>query len=121
MGLTIAAWAANYPAHWSSLVVAKDGYGDVASCNVFGSNVFNNFIGLGLPWLLYSMAYGGNAYVALEDDGVLLSLYFLMLIILVQYVMVACCNFVLKAWMVPVMFIEYFVYIGYLCYFALTL
>jgi Ca2+/Na+ antiporter len=35
----------------SSILVAKNGQGDMAVANVLGSNVFNIFMGLGLPWL----------------------------------------------------------------------
>jgi Ca2+/Na+ antiporter len=59
---------------------------------VFGSNIFNNFIGLGLPWLLYSVIYQ-KQYDALEDDGVVLSLVMLMGIIVVNYVITAACGF----------------------------
>eukprot|EP01035_Chromulina_nebulosa_P019525 gene19525-25422_t len=69
MGLTVGAWAASYPALWSSVVVARHSFGDMASCNALGSNTFNNFIGLGLPWLTYSIVYGGQSYNALQDGG----------------------------------------------------
>eukprot|EP01034_Spumella_vulgaris_P021967 gene21968-28049_t len=80
MGLTVGAWAASYPALWSSIVVARNGYGDVASCNALGSNVFSNYIGLGLPWLVYSIVYGGAPYDKLQDDGVVLSILLMVLI-----------------------------------------
>jgi Ca2+/Na+ antiporter len=97
MGLTVAAWAANYPAHWSSVVLAKEGYGDIASCNVYGSNVFNNFIGLGLPWIMYSMFYGGASYDAMQDSGLVLSMLVTMFIIVLHYGLCILYDFTLTA------------------------
>ena len=34
----------------SSIIVAKEGKGDMAVCNALGSNIFNILLGLGLPW-----------------------------------------------------------------------
>ena len=44
-GLTVAAWAASYPALWSSVVLSRNRLGDLSICNALGSNTFNNFIG----------------------------------------------------------------------------
>lgn len=40
-------------AHWHSLAVQ----GNMAVCNVLGSNVFNILLGLGLPWMLANVMY----------------------------------------------------------------
>ena len=98
LGLTVGAWVSSYPALWSSIVVARDGLGDMASCNALGSNTFNNLIGLGLPWLTYSMVHPGKAYLALQDDGVVFSLGLLGALLLASYVLIALNNFVLKRW-----------------------
>eukprot|EP01034_Spumella_vulgaris_P021680 gene21680-27721_t len=116
MGLTVGAWAASYPALWSSIVVARNGYGDVASCNALGSNVFSNYIGLGLPWLVYSIVYKGRPYGPLADDGVVMSILMLAGILVLYYAMVALNGWTLKGWMVPVLGVTYCGYIGYLVY-----
>ena len=36
----------------SSILVARDGYGDMAVSNAIGSNVFDIDLGLGLPFLI---------------------------------------------------------------------
>jgi Ca2+/Na+ antiporter len=98
MGLTVGAWAASYPAAWSSIVVARNGYGDIAVCNAIGSNVFSNYIGLGLPWLTYIVVHGGNPYNALRDDGVVLSILLLGVVMVTTYLMIAWAGFTLKHW-----------------------
>ena len=98
MGLTAGAWAASYPALWSSLIVAKDGYGDIASCNAFGSNVFNNFLGLGLPWLSYSLVNHNTPYGSIPNAGAVLAFAVLNAIIVAFYIIVAYNNFILHQW-----------------------
>ena len=42
----------------SSILVAKSGHGDMAVSNAVGSNVFDINLGLGLPFLVNSIATG---------------------------------------------------------------
>ncbi len=98
MGITIAAWASNFPAHWSSMIVSTHGYGDVSCCNCLGSNIFNNLIGLGLPWLMYSLSYQGKPYDMLKDDGVAISIFLMMITIVIHYCMVWWSNWILSVW-----------------------
>ncbi|RYH31861.1 hypothetical protein EON65_01755 [archaeon] len=97
MGLTLGTWAASYPALWSSVVVARSGFGDMAVCNALGSNVFNNFIGLGLPWLVYVIVYN-KPYSVLTDDGVVLSLVGLMVLMIATYFLIALTKWTLRPW-----------------------
>lgn len=39
----------------SSVLVARDGYGDMAVSNAIGSNVFDIDLGLGLPFVISSL------------------------------------------------------------------
>jgi Ca2+/Na+ antiporter len=52
-GLTISAAGTSFPNVFASMIVARQGLGNMAVSNAMGSNVFNIFMGLGLPWLLY--------------------------------------------------------------------
>jgi Ca2+/Na+ antiporter len=52
VALTILAAGTSAPDLISSLIVARQGRGDMAVANAVGSNVFDILIGLGLPWLL---------------------------------------------------------------------
>lgn len=51
----------------SSAIVAKQGRGGMAVSNAIGSNIFDIFIGLGLPWLLKSIIQ--HHYIATSTDG----------------------------------------------------
>eukprot|EP00918_Siedleckia_nematoides_P014555 GHVU01031612.1.p1 GENE.GHVU01031612.1~~GHVU01031612.1.p1 ORF type:complete len:636 (+),score=66.52 GHVU01031612.1:376-2283(+) len=52
MGLVIIAVGTSVPDALSSVLVARDGYGDMAVSNAIGSNVFDINLGLGLPFLI---------------------------------------------------------------------
>lgn len=52
VGLTIGAAGTSLPNLFASALVARQGFGNMAVSNAFGSNVFNIFIALGLPWLI---------------------------------------------------------------------
>ena len=85
MGIVVISAGTSVPDALSSVSVAKNGQGDMAVSNVLGSNVFNIFLGLGLPWLLYS-AIEGKPYTssALRGDVVwpviILFVYILLLV-----------------------------------------
>lgn len=52
IGLTVGAAGTSLPNMFASMLVARQGYADMAISNAFGSNIFNIFIALGLPWFL---------------------------------------------------------------------
>ncbi|GMH41821.1 hypothetical protein BSKO_09731 [Bryopsis sp. KO-2023] len=52
MGVTVLAAGTSIPDAMSSIVVAKQGMGDMAVANAVGSNVFDIWLGLGLPWMI---------------------------------------------------------------------
>lgn len=52
VALTILAAGTSAPDLISSMIVAKQGRGDMAVSNAVGSNVFDILIGLGVPWLI---------------------------------------------------------------------
>lgn len=58
IAFTITAAATSVPDTVISIVNAKKGDLDAAVSNVFGSNVFDIFVGLGLPLLIYSIFVG---------------------------------------------------------------
>jgi Ca2+/Na+ antiporter len=55
MGLTFLAAGTSVPDTIASVLVAKQGMGDMAVSNSIGSNVFDILLGLALPWALQMM------------------------------------------------------------------
>lgn len=55
MGLVVVAIGTSVPDALSSILVARDGYGDMAVSNAIGSNVFDIDLGLGLPFAISNL------------------------------------------------------------------
>jgi K+-dependent Na+/Ca+ exchanger-like protein len=67
IALTVLAAGTSIPDLLSSIVVAKQGRGDMAISNAVGSNIFDILIGLGLPWMIILAFKGGSITVANEN------------------------------------------------------
>jgi K+-dependent Na+/Ca+ exchanger-like protein len=67
VALTILAAGTSIPDLFASMVVARQGRGDMAVANAVGSNVFDILVGLGLPWLLVMLVEGGTIHVGTAD------------------------------------------------------
>ncbi len=66
VALTLLAAGTSAPDMISSVVVARQGRGDMAVANAVGSNIFDILVGLGLPWLIVmgiGMMTGGPTLV----------------------------------------------------------
>ncbi len=83
MGLTFIAAGTSVPDLLSSVIVAKQGKGDMAVSSSIGSNIFDVLVGLPLPWLLYSMLYRKPQTVKSESLGVSIIVLLLMLLAVV--------------------------------------
>jgi K+-dependent Na+/Ca+ exchanger-like protein len=65
IALTVLAIGTSIPDLFSSLIVAKQGRGEMAVSNAIGSNIFDILVGLGLPFLIVMIISGG----AIETGG----------------------------------------------------
>merc|ERR1711865_802666 len=75
MGTLVAA-GTSIPDALGSIAVAREGHGDMAVSNAIGSNVFDIFLGLGLPWFLsIFMVYGKNIIISDDTHGVLVQAF----------------------------------------------
>lgn len=97
MAMTILAWTVSYPSLWTSIVLARNGFTEMAICNVIGSNIFSNCIGLGLPWLIYSLI-ASSASKRVPDQVTTLGMELMILILVSSYCLVAFNGFVLSSW-----------------------
>ena len=88
IGLTILAAGSSIPEVISSVIVVKRaGLANMALCNLFGSNIFDVLVCLGLPWLIKSiiqLIQAGSAELALsvvtvQSNGLLLAAFILLL------------------------------------------
>jgi Ca2+/Na+ antiporter len=110
MGLTVGAVGTSFPNVFASMIVAKQGLGNMAVCAAFGANLFNIFVGLGLPWFLYGVIYG--PYASLAYQGVLVPAILLIVFLggFVLYMFIGGWRLVVPYAYVAVL--VYFVYLG---------
>jgi len=85
IALTVLAAGTSIPDLLSSIIVAKQGRGDMAVSNAVGSNIFDILIGLGLPWMIILIAKGGTVTVGTDN---LLSSVFLLLATVVAIIFI---------------------------------
>lgn len=84
VALTILAGGTSVPDMISSIVVARQGRGEMAVANAVGSNVFDILVGLGLPWAIMILA--GRGTISVGTEGLLSSTYLLLGSVVVLYV-----------------------------------
>jgi len=65
-----AAAGTSFPNVFASMVVARQGMGNAAISNALGGNVFNIFIGLGLPWIFYIIIPGKTCLLPLISSSI---------------------------------------------------
>ncbi|KAG9283125.1 sodium/potassium/calcium exchanger 4 isoform X1 [Astyanax mexicanus] len=78
MGITFLAAGTSVPDCIASLIVARQGLGDMAVSNTIGSNVFDILVGLGLPWALQTMAINYGSEVMINSRGLVYSVVLLL-------------------------------------------
>ena len=79
MGLTFLAAGTSIPDLLTSVIVAKQGEGDMAVSSSIGSNIFDVLVGLPFPWLLYAIARGVPVSVTADSLFTSILILFLML------------------------------------------
>ncbi len=68
IALTVLAAGTSVPDLISSIIVARQGRGEMAIANAIGSNIFDILVGLGLPWLIAATVLGMQVvHVGVED------------------------------------------------------
>uniref|UniRef100_A0A3P8UT85 Solute carrier family 24 member 4 n=1 Tax=Cynoglossus semilaevis TaxID=244447 RepID=A0A3P8UT85_CYNSE len=78
MGITFLAAGTSVPDCIASLIVARQGLGDMAVSNTIGSNVFDILVGLGVPWALQTICINYGSVVKINSRGLLYSVVLLL-------------------------------------------
>ncbi|XP_070577286.1 sodium/potassium/calcium exchanger 3-like [Ptychodera flava] len=73
MGLTFLAAGTSVPDAMASLIVARQGLGDMAVSNSIGSNIFDILLGLALPWFLKTTVIDYGSLVHINSAGLMYS------------------------------------------------
>mmetsp|Transcript_14064 Transcript_14064/g.23385 ORF Transcript_14064/g.23385 Transcript_14064/m.23385 type:complete len:785 (+) Transcript_14064:66-2420(+) len=109
MGLTLSAVGTSFPNLWSSMVVARQGYGNMAICNALGSNIFNICVALGLPWFVFLLIRAGKPYDEMKDHGIVMFVVLLEAVCVIWIGMIVGSGFRMLAWMAPIFIVIYFI------------
>ncbi len=67
VALTILAGGTSVPDMIASILVARQGRGEMAIANAIGSNIFDILVGLGLPWVIVLALPGRTVRVGTDD------------------------------------------------------
>ena len=111
VGATLSAAGTSLPNYVASQVAARQGFGNQAVSNAFGSNTFNIMVGLGLPWLLYTA--NGDVYNGLRAEGILEMVIILGSVLVIFIVLILLSRLYLHRWHAWVFFVLYVCYIVY--------
>jgi sodium/potassium/calcium exchanger 2 len=96
MGLTFLAAGTSVPDLLTSVVVAKQGHGDMAVSSSIGSNIFDVLVGLPLPWLAYALVNDITpGYVGVEAPTLFFSLLILLIMVAAVILIIHCSGWVM--------------------------
>ncbi|XP_071961737.1 sodium/potassium/calcium exchanger 4-like [Antedon mediterranea] len=90
MGITFLAAGTSVPDAMASLIVARQGLGDMAVSNCIGSNVFDILLGLALPWFLKTTLVDYGSFVKINSRGLIYSVLLLFASVAATIITIYC-------------------------------
>jgi len=116
MGITILAAGTSVPDLLTSVIVARQGQGDMAVSSSIGSNIFDVGFGLPLPWLLFNLAMAVNdckqPVMVEAGDSLFISLVVLLCMVFLIVLTIGSQGWKMTKTLGFSMFFFYFVYLG---------
>ena len=109
MGLTILAMGTSIPDLISSVIVARQGKGDMAISSSIGSNIFDVLVGLPIPWLSFAIYYWTS--VNIISDNLAISLMVLILMLVAVVISIWYCNWETKRQLAYIMMSFYVIFV----------
>eukprot|EP00163_Fabomonas_tropica_P020660 TRINITY_DN36551_c0_g1_i1.p1 TRINITY_DN36551_c0_g1~~TRINITY_DN36551_c0_g1_i1.p1 ORF type:complete len:643 (-),score=63.86 TRINITY_DN36551_c0_g1_i1:92-2020(-) len=113
MGLTFLAAGTSVPDLISSVLVARQGLGDMAVSSSIGSNIFDVTVGLPLPWLIWSIANNGDAVGLDGSDSLGSSVLILFIMLLAVIVTIALSKWKMTRLLGWIMFGLYVIFLTF--------
>lgn len=110
MGLIPLAAGTSVPDLLSSVVVAKQGKGDMAVSSSIGSNIFDVAVGLPLPWLCFNIYHWCPVQVGGTWQNNSLSVAILLLMVILVITSIASMGWKMNHTLGGVMFLLYFMF-----------
>ncbi|XP_076360329.1 sodium/potassium/calcium exchanger 4-like isoform X2 [Tachypleus tridentatus] len=111
MGITLLAAGTSVPDAFASLIVVKQGQGDMAVSNSIGSNVFDILVGLALPWFIQTSMVEPGSLATINSQGMVYSVIILFLIIVLTIYAIYRSNWQLTKKLGIFLLATYFVFL----------
>jgi sodium/potassium/calcium exchanger 2 len=93
-GVTVLAAGTSVPDLLSSLIVARQGQGDMAVSSSIGSNIFDVLVGLPFPWILYNLI--NQREVLVRAPNLFFSLCVLLFMLVSVIAIIKCSGWVMS-------------------------
>lgn len=110
MGITFIAAGTSIPDLITSVIVARQGHGDMAVSSSIGSNIFDILIGLPLPWLLWCLLNSSGLQVK-SGGNILQSIMVLFGMLALVFLSILLSKWVLTKKLGYSMFLLYIVFV----------
>jgi Ca2+/Na+ antiporter len=114
MGLTVTAAGTSLPNLFASVLVARQGLGNMAVSNAFGSNTFNIFVALGFPWLVATLFLDPGSSYHVDKGHIFGSCMILVGILTMFLMLLGTANMKLTPCIGVIYLITYVLFMGYL-------
>jgi len=110
IALTVLAAGTSVPDMISSVIVAKQGRGNMAVSNAIGSNIFDILLGLGIPWLIV-LSFSNNNMLAVSTEDLLISIKLLFATFLIVFILLTVRKWRIGYWEGAFLICLYIMYI----------
>jgi len=110
MGLTFLAAGTSIPDLLSSVIVAKQGFGDMAVSSSIGSNIFDILFGLPVPWMMWTASKGGRP-VSVTASSIETSILILIGMLVMVIGTIMWCDWKMSRTMGVAMFLFYIIFL----------
>lgn len=111
LGMTFLAAGSSLPDAIASLVVAKQGSGDMAVSNCIGSNVFD-MLCLGIPWMIKTTVISPNSVVHIQSENIFFTSGILIASIICTVLLIAMNKWRLDEKLGVIFLVMYLLFLG---------
>ncbi|GIY18389.1 hypothetical protein CDAR_250121 [Caerostris darwini] len=91
-GLTILAAGTSVPELVSSVIVVRSGLGNMAMCNLLGSNIFDILFCLGVPWLAKTLMNSETKSLVINSSALTYTTLILLTVVIFFYMTLVICK-----------------------------
>jgi Ca2+/Na+ antiporter len=111
MGLTFLAAGTSVPDLITSVLVAKQGKGDMAVSSSVGSNIFDVTVGLPLPWILWNAVNYQQDGLSVSSKGAACSISMLFIMLILVFLSILAFKWKMTKTMGAVMLVLYVIFV----------